>query len=116
MIYTIHLIYMIWIKTRNQMTCPSLKDAPFPYSREDGSIHFCRECDLPAPSDDPDCVRNIWKEKNEQYAKDYLERECAGYPCVIEGLKPPEGDEAGSMIEVVLKLRMQIGIYHNGVS
>jgi hypothetical protein len=82
------------------LDCPSLKDAPFPYYREDGSIHFCRECDLPAPSDDPDCVRNIWKEKNEQYAHDYPERECAGYPCIIEGLKPPEGNEAGSMIGV----------------
>jgi len=80
--------------------CPALKDASFPYYREDGSIHFCRKCDLPAKSDDPDCVRNIWKEKNELYAKDYPERECAGYPCVIEGLEPPEGNEAGSMIGV----------------
>jgi len=72
--------------------CPALKSANFPYYREDGSIHFCRKCDLPAKSDDPDCVRNIWKEKNELYAKDYPERECAGYPCVIEGLEPKPED------------------------
>ena len=78
--------------TNSDGDCPALKDANFPYYREDGSIHFCRKCDLAAPSDDPDCVRNIWKEKNELYAKDYPERECAGYPCIIEGLEPKPDD------------------------
>ena len=102
--------------TNSDGDCPALKSANFPYYREDGSIHFCRKCDLPAKSDDPDCVRNIWKEKNELYAKDYPERECAGYPCTIEGLKPPEGNEAGSMIGVGTCDKDIVPLYFNAGS
>ncbi|HRZ79502.1 MAG TPA: hypothetical protein P5044_05825 [bacterium] len=84
--------------TNSDGDCPALKSASFPYYREDGSIHFCRKCDLPAKSDDPDCVRNIWKEKNEQYANDYPDQECAGYPCVVETLKSKKNpDDAGKV-------------------
>lgn len=67
--------------------CPQLKYAKFPYYREDGSINFCRKCDLPAKSDDPDCVRNLWSEINQKYSKDFPNRDCDGYPCVVETLK-----------------------------
>jgi len=67
--------------------CPPLKEAGFPYSREDGSIHFCRECDKPTKND-PDCTVNLWKEANEELCTKEPEYDCCGYPCVMDKLRP----------------------------
>jgi hypothetical protein len=67
--------------------CPPLKEAGFPYSRIDGSIHFCRKCDTPTELD-PDCVSNLWKEPNEVLCKEHPDLDCCGYPCVMEDLIP----------------------------
>ena len=67
--------------------CPPLKEAGFPYTRNDGSIHFCRECDTPA-NNDPDCTVNLWKEANEELCKKEPEYDCCGYPCVMDNLRP----------------------------
>ncbi|HSW60783.1 MAG TPA: hypothetical protein VLJ60_08290 [bacterium] len=67
--------------------CPALMWAKFPYYRKDGTIHFCRKCDQPAKSDDPDCVKNLWSEINKKYYNKYPERDCLDYPCVIKGMK-----------------------------
>jgi hypothetical protein len=44
--------------------CPSLLNAGFPYKDGDGKLTFCRKCDLPAPANDPQCVRNLWEMNN----------------------------------------------------
>lgn len=67
--------------------CPPLKEAGFPYSRKDGSIHFCRECDKPT-NNDPDCTVNLWKEANEELCTKEPEYDCCGYPCVMDNLRP----------------------------
>lgn len=51
--------------------CPDLKDAKFPYERTDGKIHFCRRCDTIA-DDDPQCIRNLWKENSESFKRTFL--------------------------------------------
>jgi len=72
--------------------CPPLKEAGFPYSRKDGSIHFCRECDKPA-NNDPDCTVNLWKEANEELCTKEQEYDCCGYPCVMDNLTPSYLDD-----------------------
>ncbi|MGI6395585.1 MAG: hypothetical protein ACOX2F_12815 [bacterium] len=67
--------------------CPPLKEAGFPYSRDDGSIHFCRGCDKPAEND-PDCTVNLWKEANDELCTKKPEYDCCGYPCVMDNLTP----------------------------
>jgi len=78
--------------------CPQFKYANFPYYREDGSIHFCRKCDLPAKSDDPDCVRNLWSEINQKYSKDFPSRDCNGYPCDVKTLKAGRKEDISTPI------------------
>jgi len=73
--------------------CPKLKDANFPYYRADGTITFCRKCDLPADPKDPDCVRNLWKNANKRYSTDYPNDDCYGYPCFVDKLKPVKNNE-----------------------
>ncbi|MBP7433732.1 hypothetical protein KA996_09340, partial [bacterium] len=72
--------------------CPPLKEAGFPYSRKDGSIHFCRECDKPT-NNDPDCTVNLWKEANEELCTKEPEYDCCGYPCVMDNLTPSYLDD-----------------------
>ena len=72
--------------------CPPLKEAGFPYPRSDGSIHFCRECDIPTEND-PDCVSNLWKEPNTALCNEHPDLDCFGYPCVMEDLTPFYYDE-----------------------
>jgi len=79
--------------------CPPLKEAGFPYSRIDGSIHFCRKCDTPTELD-PDCVSNLWKEPNEVLCKEHPDLDCCGYPCVMENLTPIYyGDEGAIYLD-----------------
>jgi hypothetical protein len=47
--------------TEGDPDCPSLLNAGFPYIDKDGKKHFCRKCDLPAPENDPQCIRNLWE-------------------------------------------------------
>jgi len=79
-------------KDSTEVDCPALKDANFPYTRADGSIHFCRKCDTPE-SDDPDCARNLWKEANKEYFAKYPEQDCLHYPCVVEKMAPYQNDK-----------------------
>ena len=76
--------------------CPPLKEAGFPYSRVDGSIHFCRKCDTPTELD-PDCVSNLWKEPNEVLCKEHPDLDCCGYPCMMEDLAPIYYGDAGAI-------------------
>lgn len=79
--------------------CPPLKEAGFPYSRNDGSIHFCRECDTPTETD-PDCVSNLWKEPNAVLCEEHPDLDCCGYPCVMEDLIPIYyGDEGAIYLD-----------------
>ncbi|HPV21883.1 MAG TPA: hypothetical protein PLD55_13025 [bacterium] len=79
--------------------CPPLKEAGFPYSRIDGSIHFCRKCDTSTELD-PDCVSNLWKEPNEVLCKEHPDLDCCGYPCVMENLTPIYyGDEGAIYLD-----------------
>lgn len=67
--------------------CPLLLKAPFPYYREDGTIHFCRPCDTPTEKD-PQCLQNLWSEQNKKYTVDHPEADCYPYPCDMKNLKP----------------------------
>lgn len=72
--------------------CPLLTQAPFPYYREDGTIHFCRPCDIPTEKD-PQCVQNLWSMQNKKYAFDYPEADCYPYPCDMPNMKPMSKEE-----------------------
>ncbi len=71
------------------MYCPLTMNAKYPYFREDGTIHFCRPCDMPDEYD-PQCVKSLWKDLNKEvYDKykagafeesEYL-KECYPWPC-----------------------------------
>ncbi len=71
----------------DNVDCPPLIEAKFPYYREDDTIHFCRPCDTPTEKD-PQCMRNLWEEQNKKLAKDYPEYDCYPYPCEMSNLKP----------------------------
>ena|GEM_PF-960922 len=68
--------------------CPSLEKVELPFRDAENNIHFCRPCDLPAKTDDPKCVRNLWDTANKKLATDYPAVDCYPYPCVIEGMVP----------------------------
>lgn len=79
--------------------CPPLATAPFPYYKEDGTIHFCRKCDLPTKTDDPQCVRNLWEEAQQRYVAKYPDKDCSPYPCDMPNLKSMvNGDPIGRPI------------------
>jgi hypothetical protein len=63
--------------------CPSLLNAGFPYKDGDGKITFCRKCDLPAPANDPQCVRNLWEMNNRRIMEEYPETYCYPLPCDV---------------------------------
>jgi hypothetical protein len=70
--------------------CPSLLNAGFPYKDGDGKISFCRKCDLPAPANDPQCVRNLWEMNNRRIVEEYPDRYCYPLPCdITEKASPP---------------------------
>ena len=72
--------------------CPSLEKVELPFRDAENNIHFCRPCDLPAKTDDPKCVRNLWDAANKKLATDYPAVDCYPYPCVIEGMEPYPGN------------------------
>ena len=100
--------------------CPPLATAPFPYYKEDGTIHFCRPCDTPTEKD-PQCMRNLWEEENKKLTKDHPEYDCYPYPCVMPNLKPMTKAEVDvafqtySIHECDLKLE-NVGWYQDGTS
>ncbi len=63
--------------------CPSLLNAGFPYIDNDGKKHFCRKCDLPAPANDPQCIRNLWEINNRKIMKEWPEYYCYPLPCDV---------------------------------
>lgn len=63
--------------------CPSLLNAGFPYKDGDGKLTFCRKCDLPAPANDPQCVRNLWEMNNRRIMEEYPEYYCYPLPCDV---------------------------------
>ena len=80
--------------------CPSLATAPFPYYKEDGTIHFCRGCDTPTEKD-PQCVRNLWDAQNKKLTKDYPQYDCYPYPCDMPNLKPMTKEEVYAYYETI---------------
>ena len=69
--------------TEGDPDCPSLLNAGFPYEDKDGKITFCRKCDLPAPENDPQCVRNLWEMNNRRIMEEYPEYYCYPLPCDV---------------------------------
>ncbi|HQJ59850.1 MAG TPA: hypothetical protein PKV35_02570 [bacterium] len=63
--------------------CPNLLNAGFPYKDGDGKLTFCRKCDLPAPANDPQCVRNLWEMNNRRIVEEYPEYYCYPLPCDV---------------------------------
>ncbi|HPA58201.1 MAG TPA: hypothetical protein PLT70_12320, partial [bacterium] len=63
--------------------CPSLLNAGFPYTDGDGKLTFCRKCDLPAPANDPQCVRNLWEMNNRRIVEEYPDYYCYPLPCDV---------------------------------
>jgi hypothetical protein len=63
--------------------CPSLYNAGFPYIDGNGRKHFCRKCDLPAPANDPQCIRNLWEMKNREIMKEWPDYYCYPLPCDV---------------------------------
>jgi hypothetical protein len=66
--------------------CPSLYNAGFPYTDGNGRKHFCRKCDLPAPENDPQCIRNLWEMKNREIMKEWPDYYCYPLPCDVTQL------------------------------
>jgi len=73
--------YDYLIGTEGDKDCPSLYTAPFPYIGTDGRKHFCRKCDLPAPKNDPHCIRNLWEMNNRAIMKEWPQYYCYPLPC-----------------------------------
>jgi len=71
--------------TDNAECLPAHKDAGYPYYRNDGTIHFCRECDKPTEKD-PDCIANLWVDGNKKLFAEHPDKDCLGYPCMMENL------------------------------
>jgi len=71
----------------SDLDCPEHKEAGYPYYRKDGTIHFCRECDTPTETD-PDCISNLWVDGNEKLYAEHPDKDCLGYPCMMENLSP----------------------------
>ncbi|HPY14413.1 MAG TPA: hypothetical protein PLI61_05865 [bacterium] len=71
----------------NAECLPAHIDAGYPYYRNDGSIHFCRACDKPT-NNDPDCIANLWVDGNKKLFAEHPDKDCLGYPCMMEKLEP----------------------------
>ena len=67
--------------TEGDPDCPSLLNAGFPYFDKDGKKHFCRKCDLPAPENDPQCIRNLWEINNRKIMQEWPDYYCYPLPC-----------------------------------
>ena len=67
--------------TEGDPDCPSLLNAGFPYKDGDGRLTFCRKCDLPAPANDKQCVRNLWEMNNRRIFEEAPEYYCYPLPC-----------------------------------
>jgi len=82
------------------MYCPLPMNAKYPYFREDGTIHFCRPCDIPDEYD-PQCVKSLWKDvnkevydkyKNGEFEGNEFVAECYPWPCEWS-VTPRQGDQ-----------------------
>ena len=102
----------------DNVDCPPLATAPFPYYKEDGTIHFCRKCDTPTEKD-PQCMRNLWEEQNKKLAEDHPEYDCYPYPCEMSNLKPMtraelDKENAPFSIHECDLMLVPMGWYHDG--
>ncbi len=67
----------------NDPDCPNLKMAGFPNYDNEGKITFCRKCDLPAPANDQQCIRNLWEMNNRLIMERFPEYYCYPLPCDV---------------------------------
>lgn len=89
--------------------CPSLKEAPFPYTDKTGQKHFCRPCDTPAEND-PHCVINLMQDLHNRVGSS----DCWPYPCRWDKLNPTKpGDSAdpGYLHECDLQISINSGTW-----
>ncbi len=63
--------------------CPSLLNPGFPYEDKNGKTTFCRKCDLPAPANDPQCIRNLWEMNNRLIMERFPDYYCYPLPCDV---------------------------------
>ncbi len=89
--------------------CPSLLNAGFPYKDNDGKLTFCRKCDLPAPANDPQCVRNLWEMNNRRIVEEAPEYYCYPLPCDMTERAAPAPAWVGEKCDVDALGK----IYHN---
>ena len=92
--------------------CPSLLNAGFPYTDGDGKLTFCRKCDLPAPSNDPQCVRNLWEMNNRRIVEEAPEYYCYPLPCDMTEKAAPAPAWVGEKCDVDALGK----IYHNSTA
>jgi len=95
--------------TEGDPDCPSLLNAGFPYKDGDGKITFCRKCDLPAPANDQQCVRNLWEMNNRRIVEEYPEYYCYPLPCDMTEKAAPAPTWVGEKCDIDALGR----IYHN---
>jgi len=70
--------------------CPSLKEAPFPYTDKNGQKHFCRPCDTPTEND-PHCVINLMQDLHDRVGAS----DCWPYPCRWDAIEPMKKGDSG---------------------
>ena len=90
----------ITLSDADTVDCPPLATAPFPYYKEDGTIHFCRGCDTPTEKDSQ-CVRNLWDAQNKKLTSAYPQYDCYPYPCDMSNLKPMTKEEVYAYYESI---------------
>jgi len=89
--------------------CPSLLNAGFPYKDGDGKISFCRKCDLPAPANDPQCVRNLWEMNNRRIFEEAPEYYCYPLPCDMTEKAAPAPAYVNEKCDIMATGK----VYHN---
>lgn len=96
----------------NDPDCPNLKMADFPNYDDKGKITFCRKCDLPAPANDPQCVRNLWEMNNRLIMERFPEKYCYPLPCDMTEKAAPPPQYVTEKCDIMATGR----IYHNSTA
>jgi|GEM_PF-552512 len=101
------IVYIPNTHTGNEL-CPDLSSAEFPYYDTDGTIHFCRQCDE-VRENDPQCVRNLWLDANEQLCTEKPQYDCGDYPCEMPWLRPTEpGEQPAPLVAPMHECDLQL--------
>jgi len=101
------IVYIPNTHTGNEL-CPDLAAADFPYYDTDGTIHFCRQCDE-VRENDPQCVRNLWIDANEQLCTEKPQYDCWDYPCDMSWLRPTEpGEQPAPLVAPMHECDLQL--------